>query len=64
MERLIDGERRLRREYSTAFKASVLAQTHEPGASVVENFKPITESPPNESPRGDSHSLMAVWSCY
>lgn len=34
MERLIDGERRLRREYSTAFKASVLAQTREPGASV------------------------------
>jgi len=34
MERLIDGERRLRREYSRAFKASVLAQTHEPGASV------------------------------
>jgi len=34
MERLIDGERRLRREYSAAFKASVLAQTHEPGASV------------------------------
>lgn len=35
MERLIDGERRLRREYSTAFKASVLAQTREPGASVA-----------------------------
>ena len=34
MERLIDGERRLRREYSTAFKASVLAQTREPAASV------------------------------
>ncbi|AEB85702.1 transposase [Alicycliphilus denitrificans] len=34
MERLIDEERRLRREYSTAFKASVLAQTREPGASV------------------------------
>jgi len=34
MERLIDGERRLRREYSTVFKASVLAQTREPGASV------------------------------
>ena len=34
MERLIDGERRLRREYSTAFKESVLAQTREPGASV------------------------------
>lgn len=35
MERLIDGERRLRREYSTAFKASVLAQTREPAASVA-----------------------------
>lgn len=34
MERLIVGERWLRREYSTAFKASVLAQTREPGASV------------------------------
>ena len=34
MERLIDGERRLRREYSAAFKASVLDQTREPGASV------------------------------
>ncbi len=35
MERLIDGERRLRREYSAAFKASVLARTREPGASVA-----------------------------
>jgi len=35
MERLIDGERRLRREYSAAFKASVLEQTREPGASVA-----------------------------
>jgi transposase len=35
MERLIDGQRRLRREYSTAFKASVLQQTCEPGASVA-----------------------------
>jgi transposase-like protein len=35
MERLIDGERRLRREYSAAFKASVLQQTREPGASVA-----------------------------
>lgn len=34
MERLIDGERRLRREYSTAFKALVLEQTRERGASV------------------------------
>ena len=35
MERLIDGERRLRREYRAAFKASVLEQTREPGASVA-----------------------------
>lgn len=35
MERLIDGDRRLRREYSAAFKASVLEQTREPGASVA-----------------------------
>ena len=35
MERLIDGERRLRREYSAAFKALVLEQTREPGASVA-----------------------------
>lgn len=35
MERLIDGERRLRREYSAAFKASVLEQTRERGASVA-----------------------------
>ncbi len=34
MERLIDGERRLRREYGVAFKTTVLAQTREPGASV------------------------------
>ena len=34
MERLIDGERRLRREYSAAFKALVLEQTRERGASV------------------------------
>ena len=35
MERLIDGRRRLRREYSAAFKASVLQQTCQPGASVA-----------------------------
>jgi len=35
MERLIDGQRRLRREYSAAFKASVLEQTGERGASVA-----------------------------
>ncbi|WP_374259252.1 transposase [Aquabacterium sp.] len=34
MERLIDGERRLRREYSADFKALVLRQTRERGASV------------------------------
>ena len=34
MERLIDGERRLRREYSADFKASVVQQTRERGASV------------------------------
>lgn len=34
MERLIDGERRLRREYSADFKASVLQQIRERGASV------------------------------
>ena len=34
MERLIDGERRLRREYSADFKALVLKQTRERGASV------------------------------
>ena len=34
MERLIDGERRLRREYSANFKALVLQQTRERGASV------------------------------
>lgn len=32
MERLIDGERRLRREYSADFKALVLRQTRERGA--------------------------------
>ena len=35
MERLIDGQRRLRREYSADFKALVLAQTRGPGASVA-----------------------------
>lgn len=35
MERLIDGERRLRRKYSAVFKTSVLGQTREPGASVA-----------------------------
>lgn len=34
MERLIDGERRLRREYSADFNASVVQQTLERGASV------------------------------
>ena len=34
MERMIDGERRLRREYSAAFNALVLEQTRERGASV------------------------------
>ena len=34
MERLIDGERRLRREYSADFKALVLRQARERGASV------------------------------
>lgn len=34
MERLIDGERRLRREYSADFKTSVVLQTQERGASV------------------------------
>lgn len=35
MERLIDGGRRLRREYSADFKALVLSQTRDPGASVA-----------------------------
>ena len=35
MERLINRVRRLRREYSSAFKASVLEQTRELGASVA-----------------------------
>ena len=35
MERLIDDDRRLRRDYSAAFKASVLEQTRERGASVA-----------------------------
>ena len=35
MERLIDDDRRLRREYSAAFKASVLEQTRKRGASVA-----------------------------
>lgn len=35
MERLIDGERRLRREYSADFKAVVMDQTREPAASVA-----------------------------
>ena len=34
MERLIDGERRLRREYSADFKEAVVQQTRERGASV------------------------------
>ncbi len=35
MERLIDDGRPMRREYSAAFKASVLEQTRERGASVA-----------------------------